>query len=153
MKDENKKEKLKKGRPSKYDPEYHDGKAFKYFSCGYTNSEVAKKFGISPRTLDYWIENQDSFKEMVQDGRERMVGTLETNLFQMAFGYTKRVQEPRTSNGKTEILEYDKYFPKSFSATRFLVTNLLPHKYRDRPEEPKQEQDNQIEIIVKKSNG
>lgn len=153
MKDENKHKKLKKGRPTKYDPDYHDRKAFKYFSCGYNNALVAVKFGISPRTLDYWISNHESLREMVLDGRAVENADDELRLHKLAHGFYKEVTEFKVVNGKAVEHTYKKYFPPTFSALRFKMVNKQPDKYRDRPEEPKPEQDNKIEIVVKKANG
>lgn len=147
MKDE------KRGRPTKYDPKIHDAKAFSYFCRGYTNALVAKKFGISPRTLDYWIEAHESFKESVIDGRKVSNSENELKLFKISQGFYKEVEKPFIVKGKVEIVTYKEYFPPNFSALRFLMTNRMPQDYRDKVEETQEkETETQIEIVVKKAN-
>lgn len=143
----------KRGRPTKYDPKIHDAKAFSYFCRGYTNALVAKKFGISPRTLDYWIEAHESFKESVIDGRKVSNSENELKLFKISQGFYKEVEKPFIVKGKVEIVTYKEYFPPNFSALRFLMTNRMPQDYRDKVEETQEkETETQIEIVVKKAN-
>lgn len=147
------KDEKKKGRPTKYDKEFHDLKAFSYFSRGYTNALVAKKFQISPRTLDYWIENNESFKESVLDGREVSNSQSELKLHKMAHGYFQEVIEPKIAGGEVVMVTYKKFIPPSFSALRFEMINKMPQLYRDKVEETEdKEQDTTTEIIVKKAN-
>lgn len=146
-------EKRERGRPTKYDPKIHDAKAFSYFCRGYTNALVAKKFGISPRTLDYWIEAHESFKESVIDGRKVSNSENELKLFKISQGFYKEVEKPFIVKGKVEIVTYKEYFPPNFSALRFLMTNRMPQDYRDKVEETQEkETETQIEIVVKKAN-
>lgn len=148
-----KEEKRERGRPTKYDPKIHDAKAFSYFCRGYTNALVAKKFGISPRTLDYWIEAHESFKESVIDGRKVSNSENELKLFKISQGFYKEVEKPFIVKGKVEIVTYKEYFPPNFSALRFLMTNRMPQDYRDKIEETQEkETETQIEIVVKKAN-
>jgi len=148
-----KEEKRERGRPTKYDPKIHDAKAFSYFCRGYTNALVAKKFGISPRTLDYWIEAHESFKESVIDGRKVSNSENELKLFKISQGFYKEVEKPFIVKGKVEIVTYKEYFPPNFSALRFLMTNRMPQDYRDKVEETQEkETETQIEIVVKKAN-
>lgn len=143
-----------KGRPSDYDPTYHDPLAFSYFCRGYTNAMVAKKFGIVPRTFDLWLNKHTSLKESVMDGREVSNSRSELKLHKMGHGFYQEVTEPKVAGGDIQMVTYKKYFPPSFSALRFEMINKMPHLYRDKvEEEPKEEQDTQIEIIVKKANG
>lgn len=143
----------KRGRPTKYDPKIHDAKAFSYFCRGYTNALVAKKFGISPRTLDYWIEAHESFRESVIDGRKVSNSENELKLFKISQGFYKEVEKPFIVKGKVEIVTYKEYFPPNFSALRFLMTNRMPQDYRDKVEETQEkETETQIEIVVKKAN-
>ena len=148
-----KEKKRERGRPTKYDPKIHDAKAFSYFCRGYTNALVAKKFGISPRTLDYWIEAHESFKESVIDGRKVSNSENELKLFKISQGFYKEVEKPFIVKGKVEIVTYKEYFPPNFSALRFLMTNRMPQDYRDKVEETQEkETETQIEIVVKKAN-
>lgn len=148
-----KEKKRERGRPTKYDPKIHDAKAFSYFCRGYTNALVAKKFGISPRTLDYWIEAHPSFKESVIDGRKVSNSENELKLFKISQGFYKEVEKPFVVKGKVEIVTYKEYFPPNFSALRFLMTNRMPQDYRDKVEETQEkETETQIEIVVKKAN-
>lgn len=143
----------KRGRPTKYDPKIHDAKAFSYFCRGYTNALVAKKFGISPRTLDYWIEAHESFRKSVIDGRKVSNSENELKLFKISQGFYKEVEKPFIVKGKVEIVTYKEYFPPNFSALRFLMTNRMPQDYRDKVEETQEkETETQIEIVVKKAN-
>ena len=148
-----KEEKRERGRPTKYDPKIHDAKAFSYFCRGYTNALVAKKFGISPRTLDYWIEAHESFKESVIDGRKVSNSENELKLFRISQGFYKEIEKPFIVKGKVEIVTYKEYFPPNFPALRFLMTNRMPQDYRDKVEETQEkETETQIEIVVKKAN-
>lgn len=140
MKDENKKKKKKRGRPTIYDPDYHDKKAFKLFSCGYNNALVAVEFGICPRTLDYWIANHESFKEYVLRGRAAENAEDELRLHKLAHGFYKKVQKPFIVKGEVQIVEYLEYFPPSFPSLRFKMVNKQPEKYRDKPQETETEE-------------
>ena len=141
------------GRPSEYEPTYHDPLAFSYFCRGYTNAMVAKKFGISPRTFDLWLNKHQSLKESVMDGREVSNSRSELKLHKMGHGFYQEVTEPKVVGGEVQMVTYKKYFPPSFSALRFEMINKMPHLYRDKVEEKEETpNDTSIEIIVKKSN-
>ena len=135
-----KEKKRERGRPTKYDPKIHDAKAFSYFCRGYTNALVAKKFGISPRTLDYWIEAHASFKESVIDGRRVSNSENELKLFKISQGFYKEIEKPFIVKGKVEIVTYKEYFPPNFPALRFLMTNRMPQDYRDKIAEAETEE-------------
>ena len=137
---ENEKEKKKVGAKLKYNSDYHDAKAFSYFARGYTNALVAKKFKISPRTLDYWIEQFESLRESVLDGREVSNSRSELKLHKMGHGFYQEVTEPKVVGGELQMVTYPKYFPPSFSALRFEMINKMPHLYRDKIEETEKEE-------------
>lgn len=143
-----------KGRPSKYDPLYHDAQTFSYSARGYTNAHIATKFGIDPRTFDLWLNKHDSLRESALDGRAVSNSKSEYKLHKMAHGYYQDVIEVKVVGNKIKKVKYPKWIAPSFSALRFEMINKMPHLYRDKvEEEPKEEQDTQIEIIVKKANG
>lgn len=133
-------EKRERGRPTKYDKDFHDNKAFDLYVRGFTNALVAKKFGISARTLDYWIQNHETFRDKVEEGREASNSKLEWKLYRMANGYYKTVYKPFVVKGKIEYAEYQEYIQPSYPAIKFLMVNRMPKLYRDKVEETETEE-------------
>lgn len=81
---------LKKGGWSTkpvYDPLKHPDIAYSFALLGYTNRELAERFGVSISTIEYWMANKPEFGDRVREGREIATLKVVGKLYESALGF------------------------------------------------------------------
>jgi hypothetical protein len=90
------------GRPSGYQPEYAR-LARNYCELGARNDQLAKYFGVSPRTIDNWIVNFAEFGEAVREARVLGDEALWRSCYQRAKGYYYTEKRVVRDGGKERV--------------------------------------------------
>ena len=149
MENENKDKINEVGRPTKYDPSVHDDWAEDLFSRGFTIAHVAFEFGVTSRTIDNWIANNESFREKVQEGKARNVGDIAQSLRNQALGFYKMVKEPKVVGGELVYAEYLKYFPPNGNTAQYYIGTLDPKNWRNKDNDETEESTKPVAINIK----
>lgn len=131
-------------------PPVYDAERFPYIAgvlCkerGFTSEELARVFGVSKKTVDYWMITHDDFKNAVRQGRFAFdTSNVEQALLKRALGYT---YEERTTKsiylrekndaGKVvkipakEVSVVVKEIPPDVKACTFWLTNRQPDDWK-----------------------
>lgn len=109
-----------------------------WLSQGVPEKDIAKSLGVSYSTWRKWKKENDTLSALFDTVEVvSRVETLENTMFQLAQGYTVRVQDAmkvRDPGGgeHIELYEKDVHVPANFNALRFLLTNWSD-KYANDP--------------------
>jgi hypothetical protein len=76
--------KPKLGRPSIYNPEIHDKKAFRFALLGMTDIQIASAFEINQNTLNEWKTRYPNFGESLNNGKVDADGDVVESLYMKA---------------------------------------------------------------------
>lgn len=126
-------EKKPHGRPTKYDPEYHDAHAYRYCLLGCTDSEMSKFFEISEATLNTWKEKHPSFLESLRSGKHEADAKVAESLYKRANGYNVMKIKFATHEGViTDEKEYAEHLPPDVGAAKMWLKNRQPDKWREK---------------------
>ncbi|MCL2415501.1 MAG: transposase [Defluviitaleaceae bacterium] len=117
---------------------------------GLTMEQVAKEMGIHARTLYNWSLKSEKIKKALEIGEEMLLDELEETLYMRAKGFTKIVFEPiklatetiskgtRKREERTEIVDYEKYFPPNVTALIFALASRRNGKWRRKDRDDKE---------------
>lgn len=128
------------GRPTKYNPQYHDPWITGLARRGYTADEIAEDLGVAPSTLKKWLKENEALCEAVKHARSVSDTAVETSLYKRATGYkiTKRKTVITTDNkgnpmpARIETIEEE--IAPDTTACIFWLKNRDPENWRDRQE-------------------
>ncbi len=130
---------------------------------GLTDEEIAKKMAISVSTLYDWKKKFSEISEALKKGKDVVDNQVENALLKKALGHTVKVKKPfklkevkYNLEGKRiaekEHIVYaqeDVYIPPDTTAQIFWLKNRRYKKWRDKPIETTNSEDNtQINIII-----
>jgi len=124
-------DKLKTGRRSTYDPDFHPEQAFRFSLLGSTDKQMAESWGISVVTLNAWKIKYPAFLKSLNDGKAPADSEVAATLRMRAKGFYQRVSKVMVINGKVKIVKYDEYFPPSDTAGIFWLKNRQRETWRD----------------------
>lgn len=128
-------EKLKKGRHTKYDPEFHPFMAWSLAIMGKTAKEIAKGLRISTGTLDSWQRTHPDFLSSIQAGRGVADSHVEQALYKRAIGYDFDYTETTNDSEKgTTVKKCTKHISPDVNAQRLWLLNRKPEAWRDKQE-------------------
>jgi hypothetical protein len=108
---------------------------------GMQQKEMAKKLGVPYSSFCEYIKVHPQLKAALKIGREEKDICLENAAFRSAIGYkTKQIKKEAMLNPKT--MEYEmkvseeitKEMPANPAMLKFLMTNRMPEKYKDKQE-------------------
>lgn len=106
---------------------------------GLTERQVAKKLHIAYSTLNKYKLEHSELAEALKRGKEELVEELETSIYKKAMGYEyEEVETTIEKRGNTSFTRQKKYSRKAqpdTGALCFVLKNLAPDRWRDRPEE------------------
>lgn len=126
----------KPGPKGKYDPKRHPRVILSLARKGRTNEEIAKKIGISRKTLGVWASDHAEIGDALREGREFAVATIEDSMYARATGASrtteKKVIEFPDGLIKKEVVERE--LPPDPGAAKLLLMNWAPEEYKDRHE-------------------
>lgn len=106
----------KKGRPTKYNPDTHDDKAYDCAVSGMIDTEIAKELGIHVSTLYEWIHKHDGLRESVEKGKKSADRRVKEALYKRAIGYFDETGE---------------FHPPDVRAQQYWLNNRDPDKWRN----------------------
>ena len=127
-------ERLKKGRPSDYDPKYVV-QARKLAELGATDREVAEFFGVSERTIYRWQHEHPDFCQALKSGKEQADNRVEKSLYRRAVGYTHDAVKIMQYQGQEVVIPYEEHHAPDVTACIFWLKNRKPKEWRDRIEQ------------------
>lgn len=132
------KTKAKEGRRSPYDPDIHPDYAKSLAMRGFTNKEIAKKFGISESTFHNWLNKFPEFLESVKVGKEPANAKVENAIFKSCMGYyveeTRAVVVGTGESAHVQKVKETRFIPPNFQAQRYWSKNRMGDRWSDKQE-------------------
>lgn len=128
------------GRPSLYNPDYHNDLAFNLTLLGRSREEIAHIFGISRETLYAWEAEYPDFSDSIRSGGDIADAKISRRLFDRAYGQYYTTEEAKvTSDGagmgsSIEKVKLRKYLPGDVEAMKFWLTNRQKKLWRNKTE-------------------
>lgn len=123
----------RKGRPSKYKPEFVD-QARKLSQFGATDDEMAQFFGVAISTLYLWKVDHADFSEAIKDAKATADERVKNSLYHKAIGYTfdaVKIFMPAGAK-KPVYAPYREHVAPDTTAAIFWLKNRCPEEWRDR---------------------
>lgn len=134
------------GRPSAYKPEYIE-QVYKLALLGLKDTEIAKFFGVSEKTLNTWKIFHPEFLQSLKKGKLDADGEVVKSLYNRALGSKVTIQQAikvknvQYENGKkvsededVKIVEVIQEVPPDTTACIFWLKNRCPAQWRDKVE-------------------
>lgn len=113
---------------------------------GVTESEIAKRLGVTDRTLRNWKTKNISIFSALTNPTNNLNNRVELALIKLALGYEVEVEEltkvrevTTDENGKKVIKEYmkpvkvKKYIPPNVNAQKYWLNNRDLNQWKDNP--------------------
>lgn len=124
------------GRPSKAD-KLDKNKLKELYIDGKTDTEIAKIFNISRRTLINWRKKNPEFVLALKDDWKKVADhRVERSLYERSCGYehleTKAQWVQDESGSRWETLDMVKHYPPDPTSMIFWLKNRQPQKWRDK---------------------
>lgn len=140
---------MSRGRPTKYDPNFHPIWAEKLAKLGATNEEIAATFEISVSTIWEWSQQHPIFSSAIKSGKDFADAEVASKLFARATGYEHPEDDIKVVNGEIVITPTVKRYPPDTAAAFIWLKNRQPKRWRDRqPEEQDDEGAAPTKIVV-----
>lgn len=123
---------------SKYDEliKYRLNAVKKWSNEGFTEETIAKKLGISYRSLDNYKKKYPKFREALKKDIDDLVGQIEKSLIQQAIGFDE-VKTIEEFDGENNLIKKTKQTIKkagNVTAAIFILKNRMPDVYSDKIE-------------------
>ena len=127
-------EKGKGGRPSAYEPEYHNKVAHALSRAGLNEDVIASEMGISRATLFNWKKKYPEFLESIQAGKEDADDVVRASLYQRAVGYNFKAVKIFMPSGadKPVYAPYIEHVPPDVNAGKYWLNNRKPKEWTDK---------------------
>lgn len=113
---------------------------------GLTDEQIAKKMGISRKTLYDWKDKYGDICDALKKGKEVVDVQVENALLRRALGYD--AQEERVEMSEKDgrkVVQTLKHIPPDVGAACFWLKNRRPEKWRDKPiPDPPEAPDNNL---------
>lgn len=132
-------EKSKRGRPTEYNPKYHDPWVRSLARRGMTGKEIALELGVDESTIYRWCDRYPEFCKSLNEGRSYADAMVEDSLYRRALGgtYTEKRQslKPNSKGEQVKVMEaIEREVPPDVSACIFWLKNRDPEHWRDKRE-------------------
>jgi hypothetical protein len=129
-----------RGRPAQCTPQLIARAAELCEKFGVENRDLAYCLGVSIRTIQRWLDFknpqfQEPFAQAVQQARKKFLATveIERKYATLAVGFEKRIEVlTHDRDGNPVTLKIKKFFPPDERAGRFMLTNWMPERYKNR---------------------
>lgn len=128
------------GRPPKYNSKFHIPWARNLARQGLTIEEIAAELEIGKTTIYRWMDNDDEFRNAINEGRSYSDSMVEDALYRRALGGTYTEQRAEAIPGKSgkpniqKQVTIKKEVPPDTAAAIFWLKNRQPDKWRDKRE-------------------
>lgn len=103
-------------------------------SEGRTNTEIAELLNVSYQTFAKWVKQSLELSTVIAQGRDSAVDAVEANLFRRAMGFYHPETKVFCNEGEIITHTYQKFIPGDVGAMAFLLKNMRPSQWRDRPD-------------------
>ena len=125
---------VKRGRPTKYKPEYA-ARASELCKLGATDADLAREFKVATSTIGQWQCTFPEFSVALKVGKEEADAKVERALFQRAIGYSFDAQKiTNPAHGTPKVVNYVEHVQPDVTAAIFWLKNRQRDKWRDRTE-------------------
>jgi hypothetical protein len=129
-----------RGRPAQCTPQLIARAAELCEKFGAENRDLADCLDVSIRTIQRWLDFkntqfQEPFAQAVQQARKKFLDTVEVErkYATLAVGFEKRIEVlTHDRDGNPVTLKIKKFFPPDERAGRFMLTNWMPERYKNR---------------------
>lgn len=128
------------GRKSTYDPETYPNRAWAYAARGYTDAQIAEKFGITAWTLCSWKNKYPQFAQSLKKGKEKPDTDVEKALFDSCFDHkVKEIRKVLRKNAKTgemelvSLEENERIIPANILAQQTWLNNRVSGSWKRNP--------------------
>jgi hypothetical protein len=127
-------EKVKMGRPSAYEPEYHNKVVHALARAGLSEDVIASEIGISRATMFNWKKKYPDFLNAISAGKEEADDIVKASLYQRATGYDhKAVKIFMPANADSPVYApYVEHVPPDVGAIKMWLTNRKPKDWKDK---------------------
>jgi hypothetical protein len=124
------------GRPPKYEPRYAE-MARQLCQKGFTDSEIAKFFGVARWTIYRWKHEHTEFCDALKLGKEVADDRVERTLYEKAVGYEILTTKVFCHQGEVIVAtDVPEVIPPDTGAGIFFLKNRRRNEWRDKPEPP-----------------
>lgn len=109
----------------------------KYARCGVHNEQIAKLMNMAASTFYLLMKESPELATQVAEAKGLANIEAEESLYKQAVGYTKTEKKVVVLGGGlhnasvSEVVEYDRYYPPNFSATKHYLNNRNPDRWKD----------------------
>ena len=120
-------------RRNYYNPEFCE-KAKNLALLGASDVQLAAALNVSVSALNAWKKKYPEFQQAILDGKIIADSVVGGSLFKMAAGYTRTEMDIRVVQGKIVQTPIERYYPPSFPAIAFYLTNRQRELWRHHQE-------------------
>lgn len=101
---------------------------------GLTDEQIAKRLGISRKTLYDWKDKYGDICDALKKGKEVVDVQVENALLKRALGYDYQEERIETSDKDgTKVVQTIKHVAPDVGAAAFWLKNRRPDRWRDKP--------------------
>jgi transcriptional regulator with XRE-family HTH domain len=126
---------MKRGRPSRYHDFYLPIIAELAAGKGFTDKELAKKLGVTERTINNWKEKYPDFFQSLKKGKNETDDKVENALLGNALGYEYEEKEYIVIEGVEKLKTRKiKHMKPDTTAQIFWLKNRRKKRWRDTQE-------------------
>lgn len=112
------------GRPTTYNPEYHNKMVFKLCLLGATDKEIADAFDIAESTLNLWKLEHPDFSESIKKGKVDADANVANSLYKRAKGFVRVTKVVKKDDNDNLIeLDNEQYFPPDPTSMIYWLKN------------------------------
>lgn len=123
----------KRGRPSKYRPEYAE-QVERLCKLGLTDKELGEFFEVSEQTINAWKKKYPEFLEALKKGKVLADANVVESLYRRACGYQHDAVKILQHNGNPVVVDYTEHYPPDTTACLAWLHNRQRDKWQRNPD-------------------
>lgn len=101
---------------------------------GLIDSELARFFEVTERTLHNWKIRHPEFFHAIKKGRAMADGEVAASLYHRAIGYSHPEDKIMQYQGEPVVVKTTRHYPPEPVAAIFWLKNRRPDKWSDKPQ-------------------
>lgn len=122
----------KKGRPTKYRPEFAAQAAKLCALLGATDQDLAAFFEVHQDTIDEWKKVHPEFSGSLKQGKAETDARVEQSLYRRAIGYSHDAVKIFNNEGEEMKVPFVEHYAPDTTACIFWLKNRKPVEWRDK---------------------